>query len=157
MKALTIKPEDARASGGALPAARLASRAFRRLREESARIRQCLTELGLLRGQRDYVRFIVLCGIRTGSTMLTSYLASHPNVRMFFEPFHINPHSVPFNLPGYRERGRSQSVARLRNEDPVAFLERYLFTRQPPEVQAVGFKLLYTQARFQECWWDAPD
>lgn len=129
----------------------------RRLRETVSRARQAAVERGLLPGGTDYRRFIVVGGIRTGSTMLTSYLGSHPDVRMFFELFHRYPRSIPFNAPGYRKRGNDAAVVERRNTDPVRFLEHDVFTRQPRHVDAVGFKLLYTQGRAGSPWWYGPE
>lgn len=128
----------------------------RRASEEAARARQWAVERGALPGHTEYRRFIVLCTIRTGSTMLGSYLGSHPNARMFFEVFHRHAGSVPFGHPGYDARANAPAVVADRNGDPAGFLERHVFTRQPTDVQAVGFKLLYTQARQGRQWWDEP-
>lgn len=134
----------------------LRDKLLRRGREEVARVRQAAVEARVLPGHTDYRRFVVVCTIRTGSTMLGSYLGSHPGVRMFFELFHRHAASVPFGVEGYRARGLDADVAALRNVDPVAFLERYVWGRQPRGVRAVGFKLLYTQARRERTWWDEP-
>ncbi len=128
----------------------------RRAREASARAQQWAVERGALPGHTDYRRFVVLCTIRTGSTMLGAYLGSHPNVRMFFEVFHRYPASVPFDVAGYGARANDPAVVADRNTDPAGFLDRHVFTRQPSSVQAVGFKLLYTQARKGPQWWDEP-
>ena len=128
----------------------------RRAREAVAHATQWAVEHGALPGGRDYKRFVVLCAIRTGSTMLGTYLGSHPNVRMFFELFHRHPHSVPFDVEGYRARANNPSVVHDRNSDPAGFLERHVFTRHRRWVKAVGFKLLYTQARMGPQWWDEP-
>ncbi|WP_118828429.1 sulfotransferase [Salinibacter ruber] len=127
-----------------------------RLEEYSARLQQWLVRKRWLAGHEAYQRFIVVCDIRTGSTMLRSFLQSHPNVRMFFELFHLHPDHVPFKVPGYRQKSRDPEVVHRRNKDPVQFLETDVFTRQPSSIQAVGFKLLYTQARAQHMWWEDP-
>ena len=132
-------------------------KARRRAREVAARTGQWAVERGVLPGHTDYRRFVVVCTMRTGSTMLGSYLDSHPNARMFFEVFHHFPDSVAFGRPGYAARSNAPAVVADRNTDPVGFLERHVFTRQPRSVQAVGFKLLYNQARAAPQWWDAPE
>ena len=128
----------------------------RRGHEVAAAVRQRGVEAGVLPGGTAYRRFVVVCAIRTGSTMLGSYLGSHPGVRMFFELFHRHAEAAPFGVAGYGARAVDPAVVRLRNADPVAFLERHVFGRQPPGVHAVGFKLLYTQARRGPTWWDGP-
>ena len=136
---------------------KLVSRISRRLRGEVERARQAAVEARVMPGRDDYSRFVILTNIRCGSTMLTSYLSSHPAIRMFFELFHIDPGAVPFHVEGYERRAVAPEVVRMRNEDPVRFLDRYVFARVPPNIRAVGFKLLHTQARAQVDWWDAPE
>ena len=135
----------------------LIEKVYRRAREATAQVGQWAVESGALPGHTDYRRFVIVCTIRTGSTMLCSYLGSHPNVRMFFEVFHRYAGSVPFDHPGYQARSNDSSVVNDRNTDPVGFLDRHVFTRHPRSVQAVGFKLLYTQARKSRQWWDEPE
>lgn len=135
----------------------LAQRVIRRAKEEVSAGLVRGVESGLLPSHRDYVRFVVVSGIRTGSTMLTDVLDQHPNARTFFELFHIDPGAVPFNVEGYRARARDPSVMRLRDEDPVGFLEQHIWGAMPTHVRAVGFKLLHTQARATHMWWDEPD
>ncbi|WP_263784439.1 sulfotransferase [Salinibacter grassmerensis] len=127
-----------------------------RAHEYSARAQNWLIENQWLPGHHDYQRFIIVCDIRTGSTMLRSFLADHPSVRMFFELFHLFPDNVPFDVKGYKQKGGNPEVVQRRNTDPVKFLKTDVFTRQPLFVQAVGFKLLYTQARSQHMWWQDP-
>ena len=134
----------------------LISKVQRRAGEAAAQSSQWAVERGVLPGHTAYRRFIVLCAIRTGSTMLGTYLGSHPNARMFFELFHRYPRSVPFDLKGYRSRSNDPAVVQDRNTDPVGFLDRHVFTRHHRRIQAVGFKLLYTQARKGPQWWDEP-
>ena len=127
-----------------------------RLEEYSARFHQWLIQNHWLAGHEDYQRFVLVCDIRTGSTMLRSFLQTHPAVRMFFEIFHLHPDHVPFKVSGYKRKSKDPEVVRRRNRDPVQFLKTYVFTRQPASIQAVGFKLLYTQARAQHMWWEDP-
>lgn len=114
-------------------------------------------ELGLLSGTTDYCRFVIVCSIRTGSTMLCSLLNSHPSVLTYFELFHRHLASVPFGLPGYKWLSNDKRVVELHNEDPVEFLNRYIYSRKRLGVRAVGFKLLYTQARVKDPWWNGPE
>lgn len=135
----------------------LVTKVGRRLREIRARMEQAGVESKLLPGGRSYRRFLILGNIRTGSTMLTSYLGSHPEVRMFYELFHRYPRSIPFNVRGYERRKNDPEVVNLRNTDPVRFLETHVFGRQPQRIRAVGFKLFYTQARGGSPWWRGPE
>ena len=82
-------------------------------------------------GHSDYVRFIILTRSRTGSTLLRSYLNSHPNIFVEGEIF-----------------------GRLRGRDPIARL-RAAFGRQPLYIRAKGFKIFYyhpLDARADELW-----
>lgn len=70
-------------------------------------------------GHREYARFVVLTRSRTGSTMLTSFLNSHPNIYAMGEVFSW--------LNGKRYENVLNKV----------------FSRQPANVKAVGFKIFY--------------
>ena len=139
-----------------MPATTLYEKLDWRAREYTARLRYWLARKGLLASSKDYHPFIILCGIRTGSTMLTSFLKSHSNILMFFELFHVDRTSVPFGTDGFRGRAHDEEVVELRNTDPAQFLEQEVFRAHPAHTEAVGFKLLYTQARSREMWWDEP-
>lgn len=88
-----------------------------------------------------YRRFIVLGDARTGSTLLVQALHSHPAIRCFREVFHGRLGYVDFSMEGYDNFDPKERLAR--KEDPPAFLRSRIFRDWPPEVRAVGFKLLY--------------
>ncbi|MGB2694181.1 MAG: hypothetical protein WBD55_03220, partial [Dehalococcoidia bacterium] len=88
-------------------------------------------------------RFVIRAAARTGSTMLVRALNSHPNVRCFGELFNDEVDFVPFEVDGYDNF--SARDRQLRDGDPVSFLSERIFCAQPPEISAVGFKLLYAQ------------
>ena len=110
-----------------------------------------------LAGQKNYKKFVVVCNIRTGSTMLGSMLASHPQTVCFFELFHRHLESIPFGVPGYRKKSTSSRVVNLRNNDPVEFLKSEVYGFHKVGIKAVGFKLLYPQARRGSPWWNSSD
>lgn len=87
---------------------------------------------GLIKGQRDYARFVILCTGRVGSNMLSSYLNSHPDIVVKGEIF-------------------GQSEARgLRNNtnlDLGAYIEREAYCDYPRGIEAVGYKLFYNHAK----------
>lgn len=89
--------------------------------------------------------------------MLCSYLASHSQVRMFFELFHRHLDSIPFSAPGYRAKSKDPHLVALRNQDPVGFLKTEIFKPYLPSTKAVGFKLLYPQARADDPWWNTAE
>ncbi|MCB0210080.1 MAG: sulfotransferase [Anaerolineae bacterium] len=70
-------------------------------------------------GHRAYKKFIVLGRMRIGSSMLLSFLAAHPNI---------------YN--------RGELFQKLNGRDHTATLTR-TFSKQPPGIKAVGFKIFY--------------
>ncbi|MFP3982435.1 MAG: sulfotransferase [Desulfurivibrionaceae bacterium] len=70
-------------------------------------------------GHSDYKRFIVLSRSRTGSTMLISFLNSHPNIRAEEEIF-----------------------SKLNGKDYENILKK-TFSREPRNIKAKGFKIFY--------------
>jgi LPS sulfotransferase NodH len=129
----------------------------RKLKEWSAFATKKAVENHILPGNNAYTRFVIITDIRSGSTMLGSYLSSHPAVVCFFEVFHYHRESIPFGVAGFQNRGNNPTVVALRNNDPVKFLQTYIFNRHLRSTQAVGFKLLYTQAHCQKTWWHEAD
>lgn len=127
-----------------------------KLGREASYFKKALVEKGLARGTREYKQFIIVSDIRSGSTMLGSYLSSHPEAVCFFELFHNFKQSIPFGQRGYERRGNQASVVSMRNDDPKRFLQQYVFNRHCPEIKAVGFKLLYTQGHCEKQWWHSP-
>lgn len=125
--------------------------------EYQRRFEYWLTDQSILPGYQGYEKFVIVCGIRTGSTMLCSLLSSHPQTLTFFELFHRYLGSTPFNAPGYRSKCKEQRIIELRNLDPVAFIESEVYKLLPKRIKAVGFKLLYTQARNNDPWWNASE
>ena len=140
-----------------MPAPTLYEKLRWRVHEYSAQVPYWMAENGLLPGSREYRPFILLCDIRTGSNMLASYLRSHSNVLMLSEIFKHSDSKVYFSVDGFRTRARDDEVVALRDTDPVQFLEQEVFRTYPAYLEAVGFKLLYTQARSQKMWWDGPE
>ena len=94
-----------------------------------------------VRADQGLVRFIVLCGPRTGSTLLTTALDSHPDIVCFNEVFNFTLPNIDYAVTGYD--GWDTDALALRKDDHAAFMERYLFGDHPPSVRAVGFKFMY--------------
>ncbi len=116
-----------------------------------------LTHQRLLPNHQSYQKFVIICGIRTGSTMLCSLLGHHTKTLVFFELFHRHFGSTPFNVPGYRNKSLDKRIVELRNSDPVKFINTEVYKPLPKKIQAVGFKLLYTQARKNPPWWESSE
>lgn len=85
-------------------------------------------------------KFIILSHSRCGSTLLQCTLECHPDAEAFGEVFQENQYDrARFeNLRGQFYRDGS---------DAAAFLREVVFGGSPPNVRAVGFKMMYNQAR----------
>jgi LPS sulfotransferase NodH len=94
-------------------------------------------------------RFIITCPARTGSSMLTSLLQSHPDVcchgevfgRRVFEGFQGIDYTGPISetlKPPIVDK-----LVELRIDDPVAFLRDYVL--YPGQFKAIGLKLKYEE------------
>jgi hypothetical protein len=90
----------------------------------------------------SYTRFVVLTHPRTGSTLLSRALNSHPRITCFGEVFNWVLTHVDFTVEGYDESNADD--LNLRNKDPVAFLQERIFCQPPGMSSAVGFKLHYS-------------
>ena len=89
-----------------------------------------------------YVRFVVLSGARTGSTMLAHALNSHPQAMCFGELFNYTVKgAIDYIVDGY-DKTDAEGLA-LRERDPVAFLRQRIFCHHPEQVRAVGLKYHY--------------
>lgn len=103
-----------------------------RLRKGWERLKETAIDYGLLHGQRNYVRFIILCRGRVGSNLLTSYLNSHPNILVHGEIF---------------SRSAQNKQQALMDADPIAYLSKVAYRPYPDDVKCVGFKMFYAHAR----------
>jgi LPS sulfotransferase NodH len=107
------------------------------------RVQRLALEWGLLRGRREYTRFILLGRSRTGSNFLRGLLTANPSVTLYGEVFK-NPDSIEWGTPGQPDSGKA--LARYRSA-PARFLEEYVYRPMPRDTRAVGFKLFYYHAR----------
>lgn len=105
-------------------------------------LRNVALRRGLLGGQSDYHRFLILGRSRVGSNFLRGLLNSHRQVRVFGELFQ-NPQQIGWALPGYPS---TAGVLRTFREAPEQFLSRYVFHPFPEQIGAVGFKIFYYHA-----------
>jgi hypothetical protein len=90
-------------------------------------------------GSNDYVRFIILCYARVGSTMLAASLNSSPNIICFRELFNPIMKGIGFYVDGYDNS--SAQDRELRDRDLREFLRQRIFCPHPNEIRAVGFKM----------------
>lgn len=98
---------------------------------------------GLIDGHKDYVRYIILGGPRTGSNLVRSLLNSHSSIIAFGEIYR-NKHEIGWDLPGYFKTKRMLELFR---NNPVEFLKTEVFKKVPKGISAVGFKLFYHHAQ----------
>jgi LPS sulfotransferase NodH len=86
-------------------------------------------------------RFIVLCHARSGSTLLLNSLREHPALHVYGELFQDEEE--------HRSEGFGPSdEVYVDGTDGVGYLEDTIFRfRDDPELLAIGFKLMYQQAR----------
>ncbi len=82
-------------------------------------VRQLLS----LKKSREYTPFIILCAPRTGSTLLHTYLNSHPNIHSYGESW--------------------KGKARKRSISADEFVSKTIFTAFSSNVKAVGIKVFY--------------
>lgn len=91
-----------------------------------------------------YVRFMILSGARTGSTMLATALNSSPEIVCFREVFNRHLAAINYGVDGYDSRSAADIASR--EQEPVAFLHTRIYGGHPEEIRAVGFKFLYRHA-----------
>lgn len=92
-----------------------------------------------------YEKFIVLAHHRSGSSMLISTLRKHPEAVVFGELF--VPEKVGLNVPDYIP---SAELEKIRNEDPIKFLDQFIFSSYNENRKIVGFKLFPIQIYFNQ-------
>jgi LPS sulfotransferase NodH len=98
---------------------------------------------GLINGDQSltgsnfkYKRFVVASYQRSGSTMLTSALNSHPDVICYSEIYNIG--RPMFMVDGMPEN--SNWLKKIRDIKPTDFLSRIIFRGYSPAIKSVGFK-----------------
>lgn len=95
-----------------------------------------------------YQPFIILGTARTGSTMLWSFLNSHPDILclrgVYGSTNKINFGKFYGELP---EEYHSSELVKLRNQRPIEFLENYVWKEYSKPFKAVGFKYFYDHGR----------
>ncbi len=100
-------------------------------------------DTGLLPGQKEYIRFIILGRSRVGSNFLRGLLNSHPQIVVYAEIFQ-NKSNIDWGLQGHYQ---SKPIMQLFHEQPVDFISKKVFGKFPEKVRAVGFKIFYYHAQ----------
>lgn len=96
---------------------------------------------GLLAGNRNYRKFILLGNARTGSTLLQSYLNEHSEIFCEGEIFNTN------HLKIY---GKPKKLRRKMLENPLKYLRTYGYPLHSSKIKVAGFKLFYSHFRTSE-------
>lgn len=117
-----------------------------RIKKIAFNLKHLALNYGLLGGNSNYRRFIILGEARSGSNFLRGLLNSHPHVVVFGEIFRFFD-NIGWELPDYESYRQTQQLISLMQRDPVAFLESRVFETFPSSITAVGFKLFYYHAQ----------
>ena len=99
------------------------------------------------RGQKNYVKYIILARSRTGSNLLRGLLNAHSQIDAYGEVFR-DADSIDWDHIG---RCQSAKALKLWQHAPIEFLETQLFGKYPKKIAAVGFKLFYYHGQ-EENW-----
>ena len=95
-----------------------------------------------------YEKFVILGTARTGTTMLLSYLNSHPEILclrgVFGATNKINFGKKYDNLP---DECTDQKLIENRNTKPREFIQKYVFKNYSENYKAVGLKYFYDHDR----------
>jgi LPS sulfotransferase NodH len=108
--------------------------------------------LNIWRGHREYSKFVILGRSRSGSNLLRGLLNSHSQVITFGELFQ-NDKMISW---GFSDYPQSPHLMELFRQEPLKFLERYIWREVPQAIHSVGFKLFYYHAHSEQ-WqpvWD---
>ncbi|TVR76838.1 MAG: sulfotransferase [Chitinophagaceae bacterium] len=101
-----------------------------------------------MKSELQYQPFVILGTARTGTTMLWSYLNSHPEILclrgVYGSTNKINFGKFYEELP---EEYRSEELVTFRNQKPIEFLEKYVYKKYAKPLRAVGFKYFYDHNR----------
>ena len=113
-----------------------------------------ILEAGLSRGiipaAAAYTKFIILSAPRSGTNMLRTTLASHPQIHAYGEIF--NENHIPTN---YGFPASMKQIMRARLKEPEAYIQELVFRKYLAGTKAVGFKMMYhhpQSASYRRAW-----
>lgn len=96
----------------------------------------------------DYQKYVIIGTARTGTTMLWSYLNSHPEILCLRGVFGA---TKKINFGKYYESLPDEcfdvELINQRNSKPIEFLEKYIFKNYQKSYKAVGLKYFYDHDR----------
>jgi len=101
-----------------------------------------------MNAQFPYQKFIIVGSARTGSTLLWSYLNSHPNILCLRGVFG-STNKINFGkfYPDLEDECISPELIAFRNSNPIRFIEKYVFKMYSKPYKSVGFKYFYDHDR----------
>lgn len=108
-------------------------------------------KFGIIKGHKDYKKFIILGRSRTGSNFLRGLINNNSQVISVGEIFR-NEDRIDWDSANFETNA---TVIEMYKKDPVQFLNKYLFQKYPLDIRAVGFKLFYYHAQnppFLDIW-----
>ena len=91
-----------------------------------------------------YTKFLILTTQRSGSTHLTHLLGTHPNITTYSEIFNESAVGWGRWKPSYA-KSSPRTIFYIRNLFPHYFLRHFIYKEYPRHIQAVGFKIMYSQ------------
>jgi LPS sulfotransferase NodH len=103
-------------------------------------------DIGILKGQKNYQKFVILGLGRSGSNLIKHSLDSHSKVLVFGELFR-HPDRIGWDRYPYNECLQSQHLVAMMHAATDKFLEKEVFRNFSPNISAVGFKIFYHHAQ----------
>ena|SRR5438270_4140951 len=94
-------------------------------------------------GTEGSVRFVVACPARSGSSLLMGGLRGHPDATVHGEPFGVDARLGLHGLDPETRSALEVALERLRDRDPVRFLQDIVF--EAGGRRAVGLKFKYEE------------
>jgi len=102
-----------------------------------------LLKENIIKGGRNYQKFIILGWYRTGSNFFAYSVNSHPHILCYSEIFF--PRKIFWGSGIYGIDSNDEKMINYRNEHPERFLNEYIFRNYSKRIKAVGFKIFYPQ------------
>ena len=96
----------------------------------------------------QYQKFVLIAHGRSGSTFLRSLFNSHDEIKCYGELFNPVPKRT-FFAPDYfpvTHNESPQTLNTLRHNEPLEFIDKYIWRKQAKKIKAIGFKLFYYHA-----------